>query len=39
MSGIDPEVICYELSIEADAKVVKQKPMRINEEKSHAISD
>jgi len=39
MSGVDPEVICYKLSIKADAKSVKQKPRRMNEERSLAISD
>jgi len=30
--GIDPEVICHNLSIKADAKLVKQKSRRMNEE-------
>ena len=39
ISVIDPEVICHKLSIWADAKPVKQKPRRMNKERSHAISD
>ena len=39
MSGIDPDVIYHKLSIKEDAKPVKQKPKRMNEERSHAISD
>ena len=39
MPGIDPEVICHKLSIKANAKSVKQKPRRMNKEKSRAISD
>jgi len=39
MPGIDPEVIYHELSIWADDKLVKQKPKRMNEERSHAIND
>jgi len=39
MPGIDPEIICHKLSIQADAKPVKQKPRRMNEEKSRAICD
>jgi len=37
MLGI--KVICHKLSIKGDAKLVKQKPRKMNEEKSHAISD
>jgi len=37
MSGIDPEVIYHNLSMRADAKLAKQKPKRMNEERSHAI--
>jgi len=37
--GIDPKVICHKLSIKADAKPVKQKLRRMNEERSHAISN
>ena len=39
MLEIDLEVICHKLSIKTNAKPVKQKPRRINEEKSHAIND
>ena len=39
MPGIDPEIICHMFSIKADAKSIKQKPMRMNEERSHAIRD
>jgi len=39
MLGNDPKVICHKLSIRADAKLVKQKPIRMSEERSHAISD
>jgi len=39
MPGINSEVICHKLSIKADNKPVKQKPRRMNEEWSHAISD
>ena len=39
MPGIDPDIICHKLSIKADAKPVKQKPRRMNEERSHALSD
>jgi len=39
MPGIDPEVIYHKLSIRADAKLVKQKPRRMNEERSRAISN
>jgi len=39
MLGIDPEVSYHKLSIRADAKPVKQKPRRMNEERSRAISD
>ena len=39
MLGIDPAVICHKLSIKADAKQVNQKPKRIKEERSRAISD
>ena len=39
MPRIDPEVICHMLSIKADAKPVKQKPRKMNEERSRAISD
>jgi len=39
MLGIDPEVICHKLSIRADAKPVKQKPRRMNEKRSRAISN
>ena len=36
---IDPEVICYKISIKVDAKPVKQKPGRMHEERNRAISD
>jgi len=39
MQGIDPEVICRKLSIKADAKSAKQRPRRMNEERTRAISD
>jgi len=39
MLGINPEVICHKLSIRADAKPVKQKPRRMNEERSCAFSN
>ena len=39
MLGIDPEIICHKLSIWADAKPEEQKPRRMNEERSRAISD
>jgi len=39
MSGIDLEVIYHKLSIKEDAKPVKQKLRRMNEERSQAISD
>ena len=39
MPGIGPEVIYHKLSIKVDVKPVKQKPRRMNEEKSRAISD
>ena len=39
MPGIDLEIIYHKLSIKADVKPVKQKPRRMNEEKSRAISD
>ena len=39
MLGIDPNVICYKLSIKADTKPVKQKFRRMNEERSHTIND
>jgi len=39
MPRINPSVICHKLSIKKDAKPVKQKPRRMNEEKSRAISD
>ena len=39
MPVIDPEVICHKLSIKADVKPVKQKPRRMNEERSCTISD
>ena len=39
MPGIDPEVICHKLSIKANAKPVKKKPKRMNEELSRPISD
>ena len=39
MPGIDPDVICYKLSIKAEAKPVKQKPRRMNEEQSRAMND
>ena len=39
MPGIDPEVICHKLSIKTDAKLVKQKPKRMDEERSRAIND
>jgi len=37
--GIDPNIICHKLSIKVDAKSVKQKPRRMNEKWSRAISD
>jgi len=39
MPGIDTGIICHKLSIKADTKPVKQKPRRMNDEQSHAISD
>ena len=39
MPEIDIEIICHKLSIKMDAKPVKQWPKRMNEERSHAISD
>jgi len=39
MSGTNPDVIYHDLSIWADAKPVKQKSRRMNEEMSRAISD
>ena len=39
MARIDPEVICHKLSIQTDAKPVKQKSKRMNEKKSCAISN
>jgi len=39
MPGINPDVICHKLSIKEDTKPVKQKPRRMNEERSRAISD
>ena len=37
--GIGPDIIFHKLSIKVDAKPVKQKPRRMNEEQSHAISE
>ena len=39
MPGINPAVIYHKLSIKVDAKPVKQKLRRMNEEISRAISD
>ena len=39
MPEIDPDVIYYKLSIKGGTKSVKQKPMRMNKERSLAISD
>jgi len=39
MLGVDPGIIYCKLSIKMDAKSVKQKPRRMNEERSRAISD
>jgi len=39
LPGINPKVICHKLSTKADVKLVKQKPRRMNEERSRAISD
>ena len=39
MPEIDPEIICHKPFIKADTKPVKQKPRRMNEERSCAISD
>ena len=39
MPRIDPKVIYYKLSIKADAKPLKQKSRRMNEEWSRVISD
>ena len=39
MPGINRSIICHKLSIKADAKSVKQKIRRMNEEQSHAVSD
>ena len=39
MPGIDIEVICQKLSTKADANPVKQKPRKMSEERSRAISD
>jgi len=39
MPEIDLDIICHKLSINADAKPLKQKPRRMNKEWSCAISD
>jgi len=39
MPGIDPTVIYHRLSINANAKPIKQEPRRMNKEKSRVISD
>jgi len=39
MLGIDPEVIYHKLSIKAEAKPVKQRPKRMNKERSRAINN
>ena len=39
MPRIDPEVICHKLSIKAGAKPIKQRPRRMNEERSRVIND
>jgi len=39
MPEIDPGIICHKLSVKTDAKLVKQKSMRMNEKWSRAISD
>jgi len=39
MPRINPEIIYHKLFIQVDAKPIKQKPRRMNEEKSYAISD
>jgi len=39
MPGIDLSIICHKLSIKADANPIKQKPKRMNEEWSQAMSD
>ena len=39
MPGINPEVIDHRLSIKVDAKPIKQRPRRINEERSRVVSN
>jgi len=39
MPGIDLSIIYHKLSIKANAKLVKQKLRRMNEERSRAIND
>ena len=39
LPGTSPSIICHKLSLKTDAKLVKQKPRRMNEEWSPAISD
>ena len=39
MSEIDSGIICHKLSINTDAKLANQKPKRMNEKWSRAISD
>ena len=39
MLRIDPDVICHKLSIKMDAKQLKQKPRRMNEEQNYDIND
>jgi len=39
MPEIDLDIICHKLSINADAKPLKQKPRGMNKERSRAISD
>jgi len=39
MPGINPAIICHKLFIKTNSKPVKQKPKRMNKERSHAISD
>ena len=37
--GIKPKIIFHKLSIKADAKPIKQKPKRMNEERCRTIID
>jgi len=37
--GVDPFIICHELSILSEAKPVKQKPRKMNVECLRALND